>query len=77
MVSQIASIAFLVLLTSLSLILALNYRDAAYRSFELISTVMFGWVGSASPRTVRQVGAVIAFLGMIGVITEIFVMLSD
>ncbi|MFD7517732.1 hypothetical protein ACFV85_23345 [Streptomyces niveus] len=54
-------------------VLAFDWKGAAERFYHLTSTVTLGFVGFATPRTLRFVGAVIALLGLIGVIAEIAV----
>ncbi|MEV8345204.1 hypothetical protein [Streptomyces niveus] len=67
------SIAICGILFVVGIVLAIDWKGAAERFYSLTSTVTFGFVGFATPRTLRFVGAVIALLGLIGVIAEIVV----
>ncbi|MEU9745572.1 hypothetical protein [Streptomyces niveus] len=57
--------------------LAFDWKGAAERFFHLTSTVTLGFVGAATPRTLRFAGAVIALLGLIGIIVELVVEVSS
>ncbi|MEV8411593.1 hypothetical protein AB0R12_39515 [Streptomyces niveus] len=70
------SIAICGILFIFGIVLAIDWKGAAERFYRLTSTVTFGFVGSATPRTLRFGGAVIALLGLMGVIAEIVVEVS-
>lgn len=58
------------------LVLVFNWKGAAERFYHLTSSVMFGLVGTATPRLLRFVGGGIAVLGAAGIIVEIVVGLN-
>lgn len=58
-------------------VLAFDWKGAAEHFYHLTSTVTFGFVGAATPRTLRFTGAVIALLGLIGMIVELMVEVSS
>ncbi|MGW6309003.1 hypothetical protein [Streptomyces niveus] len=70
------SIVICGILFIVGIVLAFDWKGAAERFYHMTSTVTFGFVGLATPRTLRFVGAVIALLGLIGVIVEIVVQIS-
>ncbi|MFE5666791.1 hypothetical protein ACFQ7W_23060 [Streptomyces niveus] len=70
------SIAICGILFIVGIVLVFDWKGAAERFYRLTSTVTFGFVGFATTRTLRFGGAVVALLGLIGVIVEIVVEIS-
>jgi hypothetical protein len=70
------SIIFYLLMGALGAILCFNVRRAADAFYQFTSSFMLGFVGSATTRTIRVVGAGVLLLSSIGLFVEIVVMLT-
>ncbi|MEV7087925.1 hypothetical protein AB0O07_18885 [Streptomyces sp. NPDC093085] len=69
--ADITSIIFCALLAMVGFALAFNLKDSADRFYEVTSKMTLGFVGSATPKTLRFVGGGVAALGTTGVIVEL------
>lgn len=70
------SIAFFLTFGLVGLALFLNFAGVAEKTLNIMSKIMFGFVGEASGRMVQTIGALIFLMSCIGLAVELFVAFS-